>query len=338
MSRFQSPADFFQVFIQQVEAATDSVYIQSLTLEVGEVMDQLGPALIRAAGRGVKVELHIDWISRDYVHGKIAFAPRFKPSQRRYAAALHQKNRIMVQALKDAGVTVVFVNKPDWLAKILAVAGRNHIKMYMVDTKIVWLGGVNILDLALQHIDFMVAYTDQAMIKVLETAFFATNWRDEVLPFSGDSTLLIDGGKRGKSVIYDRALRLIDQAEQSIVFVSQFVPDGVLLKALVSKAKAGCAIKIITSPATAMQFSQWPYKVTYLKCQQALKKVGVQITHLPKKVHCKLLLVDEDQALFGSHNLIETGIKLGTAEVDIQTTESDIVAQLVGLIHSFSRL
>lgn len=301
-------------------------------------MDALGPALIKAAGRGVKVELHIDWISRDYVHGKISLTPRFKPTQRRYAAELHQKNRVMIQTLKAAGVVVSFVNKPDWLAKILAVAGRNHIKMYMVDEKIVWLGGVNILDLALQHLDFMVSYSDSVLISTLKKAFFDTKWQNEIVPFGDDSTLLIDGGKRGQSVIYDHALQLIDRAEHAITFTSQFVPEGALLKSLVAKARQGCEIQVITSPITMMQFSQWPYKMTYLKCQQELDKVGLKVIHLPKKIHCKLLLVDEYEALFGSHNLIETGIRLGTAEVDVQTSEPELINHLIRFLHSFGSL
>lgn len=338
MSRFQLPDEFFQTFIAQVDQARRSVYLQSLTFESGRVMDIVAPALIRAAQRGVQVEIHVDWLAKDYVHGKIALTPRFSPSQRRYAAELHRRNHHITEQLRQAGVVITFVNKPDWLAKIISVAGRNHMKLYMVDEKIVWLGGVNVLDAAVDHLDFMVSYTDQTLIQALKRAFFRNKLQDEVVTFGEDSSLLIDGGKRGKSIIYEHALGLIDQAEREIVFISQFVPERKLLKALVTRAKEGCQVTIMTSPKTLMQFSQWPYKLTYLHCRRELKKVNVVIHHLPEKVHCKLLLVDGREAIFGSHNLVETGIRLGTAEVGIQTTEPELISHLVRFIHPLSSL
>lgn len=335
---FELPADFFNYFISQVEQATESVYIQSLTLEAGQVMDRLGPALLAAAKRGVKVEVHVDWIAKDYVHGKISLTPRFRPSQRKYAAHLHLQNREMVSQLREAGVIISYVNKPDWLARVLAIAGRNHIKMYMVDEKTVWLGGVNVLDAATEHLDFMVAFDNPILIKALKRVFETEKFPDEEITFDPQNTLLIDGGKRRTSIIYAEALKLIHQATHSIVFVSQFVPEGALLKALVTKSKSGCDLKIMTSPVTMMQFAQWPYKITYVKCQQALRAVEEQVIHLPQKVHCKLLLVDNQVGLFGSHNLIETGVNLGTSEVDILTTEPKLIERLIGFVASLDSL
>lgn len=326
---FKTADHFFEQLYEEVDAAERSIYMQSLTLEVGEVMTQLAPRLINAAHRGVHVELHIDWIAQDYVHGKIALTPEIRPAKRAYARDLHRRNREMVDQLRAAGVVVTWVNRPNLLAKILPIAGRNHIKLYMVDEKIVWIGGVNILDLARDHLDFMVSFQNKTLITTLQQVFFAKKQHDEIVRFTPEHTLLVDGGRRKTSIIYDEALLTIQRAEQHITFMSQFVPEGKLLRALTEKAKEGCQIQVLTSPTTMMQFSQWPYKVTYLQCRQTLAKVGVPIIHLDRKVHAKLLIVDNRQALFGSHNLVETGINLGTAEIAIQTIKPGLVSELV---------
>lgn len=325
-------SEFFQQLNQEIASAQRSVYIQSLTLEVGEVMDLLTPTLIAAAKRGVHVELHIDWIAQDYVHGKISLTPEIRLTKRAYARDLHRRNQAMVDQLRQVGAQIVWVNRPNWLAKILPIAGRNHIKLYMVDEKVVWIGGVNVLDLSLNHLDFMVSFENKQLISSLKQVFFATRQHDEIVPFTPENTLLVDGGRRKTSIIYDEALKMIAKAETSITFMSQFVPEGKLLSALTEKAKVGCKVTVLTSPKSMMQFSQWPYKVTYLKCKQTLAKVDVPIVHLDRKVHAKLLIVDQKQALFGSHNLVETGINLGTAEIAIQTTEPLLTQQLIAWV------
>lgn len=329
------PAPFLDTLTQQIESAQQSVYLQSLTLEVGKVMGQLTPALIRAAKRGVHVELRIDWIAQNYVHGKVSLTPRIGPAERKYAAELHRKNRQLSNTLIEGGVKIVFVNRPNWLAKVLPVAGRNHIKLYMVDEKIVWIGGVNLLDLTLEHLDFMMSFGDQILIRELKEVFFADKVLDKVVPYAPNSTLVVDGGRRGFSPIYQTALEMVESATSSIVLVSQFVPEGKLLKLLVKKARQGCSVTVLSSPKSLMQFSRWPYKLTYLRCQRVLRTVGLSVTHLPQKVHCKLLLVDESQAIFGSHNLVETGIGLGTAEIAIKTSDPILLSELVSFVSVF---
>lgn len=329
----QTPSEFLDDFITMIGTARESVYIQSMNFEAGNALQRLADALIEASLRGITVKIHRDWVADVYVHGDIPILPIKDPKKKAYADRIHRQNRELSLKMEAAGIHITIMNTPSFPFSLFPIKGRNHMKMYIVDKEVAWIGGVNLLDQGFLNADIMVKYTDRNIITPLYQQFDLKNLekKDFLHVCTDDTTMIIDGGKPGKSLIYINAIQLVKKAAKTITFMSQFLPDTFLFHEMLKKAKNGCSVTIITSPTTASAFSTYPQKFLYLYFLFKLKfNPNVRLIHLKQKVHAKLLLVDEHEAMFGSHNLTLVGVVLGTAEIMIKTKQ-------VGLIDQFRK-
>lgn len=327
----QTPSEFLEDFLTNIATAKESVCIQSMNFEAGVVLTRLSDALIKASLRGVTVTIHRDWVADVYIHGDIPILPIRNPKKKAYADHIHSQNHEVAQKLIAAGVHITIINIPPFPLSLFPIKGRNHIKMYIIDKEIAWVGGINLLDQGFRNVDIMVKYTDPKIIMPLYTQFKKsdTEKRDYEVSCTEDTTMIIDGGIQGKSLIYKNALTLTKKADKTIVFISQFLPDAFLLQEMIRKSQRGCKVTIITSPTNASAFSTYPQKFSYHYFKFKLKRnPGITLIHLTQKVHAKLLLIDDKEALFGSHNMTLVGVILGTAEIMIRTTQEQLITQL----------
>lgn len=111
---------FFPCVFAAIKAARHEVIIETFILSEDDVGHELAQVLIRASGRGVRVELTLDaWgsmsLSRDYIG-----------------------------ALTDAGVCVHLFEerRPRWLLRV-SLFRRLHRKLVVVDGERAFVGGVN---------------------------------------------------------------------------------------------------------------------------------------------------------------------------------------------------
>ena len=100
--------------------------------------------------------------------------------------------------------------------------------------------------------------------------------------------------------LYEGIISMIQEAESSIVIVTPyFIPDDVLLRSLIVKARAGRDITIIV-----------PYKSNHPVTDYArrfytrqLRAAGAKVKHyMPRMLHAKAIVVDEKIALYGPPN------------------------------------
>jgi cardiolipin synthase len=328
----QSPRDFLEDFIVNATTATERIWIQAMVFEVGEVSERLGLLMIDAANRGCDVRFQVDWNSSQYVDGELRLLPEFDMRKRAYADTVHKANEQFYSRLRSAGVTVTILNSPFIIARLFPIYKRNHTKLYIVDS-VGWMGGMNLYDEAFDNIDFMVRFDESQFVSTFIAQFEQVNEKRPLKNYSvriSDSyTFLVDSGKNGESIIYDGALECIQKATKSILFVSQIVPEGVLLELLIQKAIVGIPVTIITSPRGETQFKKYPQKYFY---DQFKKKVvnnpNIHFTHLLHTLHAKLIIVDSRIGLFGSHNFVEQGVLLGTEEICMQTEDPQLISQL----------
>lgn len=327
----QTPLEFLEDFIENIDKAKESVCIQSMNFEAGKVLIQLSEALIKASLRGVIISIHRDWVADVYVHGDIPILPIRNPQKKAYADRVHAQNRALADKLTEAGVRITVINTPSFPFSLFPIKGRNHIKMYIVDKKTAWVGGVNLLDQGFHNVDIMVKYTDSEIIVPLYEQFEKKEkgGKDYEISCTKDTTMIIDGGIQGQSLIYRNALQMVRNTNRTIIFMSQFLPDAFLLHEMLKKAKSGCTVTIITSPTSATAFSTYPQKISYIYFLLKLKlNPKINLIHLKEKVHAKLLLVDGQEAMFGSHNMTLVGVILGTAEIMMRTKQLDLITQL----------
>jgi cardiolipin synthase len=329
----QTPKEFFVDLLETIRRAKQRVYIQTMLFESGESIDLLVATLAEAARRGVEVKLIYDWISNRYAKNKLRFLPPFDPNVRQEKARVHARTFEAVAYLRQAGVETCMINHPVLLEYVFPVINRNHSKLYVVDDFCGWVGGVNLTDISLGNTDCVVKVFSPSVIKHLVAYFWAV-WqrrllKDYSVSCGNEYRLYFDSGRQGDSLIYRTGLEMVEQAQKSIVFLSQFVPNGPLLSRLLVKAKQGMPIKIITSSRENDMFTEFPYFLFYRYFRKQIKShPSLSFYHHRQKIHAKLLIVDGEQILIGSHNLAFSGVLFGTQEISLWSKDKGVVEQL----------
>lgn len=100
--------------------------------------------------------------------------------------------------------------------------------------------------------------------------------------------------------LYEGILAMIQEAKESILIVTPyFLPDEVLLRSLMVKAHAGCAITVILPARSNHPITDFARR-HYLR---ELLRVGATVRLFePGMIHSKAMISDESVALFGSAN------------------------------------
>jgi cardiolipin synthase A/B len=116
-------AEFFPALVAAIDSATDDVRIETYIFADDAAGRAVGDALRRAAGRGAKVRLMIDGFgSRDLPAG-------------------------FLDGLRDAGVVVQrFRPERGWFSFRRSRLRRLHRKIALVDARVGFVGGINIVD------------------------------------------------------------------------------------------------------------------------------------------------------------------------------------------------
>jgi len=190
-----------------------------------------------------------------------------------------------------------------------------------------WLGGINICDTSFKSIDFVVKIKDPRIVEVLAEEFEYANQEkedDEVI-FS-DGAILIDGGKPGESTILDTALFIVSQAKTKIRNISFFTPDGPFLKSLKEAYDRGVDVEVLKPAKTKGVYALLDL---FNKVNMGIKRRKIPFRETDASIHAKLLIVDDEKVLFGSHNLMISGVKAGTQEIAFYSTNPNLVRNLI---------
>ena len=138
---------------------------------------------------------------------------------------------------------------------------------------------------------------------------------------SPHTTILVDGGVPGDSVIYRRACTLAKQAK-AITFVSQYCPTGRLSRTLKRKK-------------AVLYFNHWRQArwVNMLIIQMGML-ISRQSTlyHRRPYLHAKFIIFTmpggKKIAISGSHNYTNSGVLMGTREVAVESSDPHLILQL----------
>lgn len=329
--------DFSSEFRIEALGAEDSVTVQTLTLEADRVgKDTLD--LFKNIPPEVRKIMYVDAFARMVTEGMPHYLNAMLGRKEEVKRALKPKGRLFHE-LRKAGVELNFTNRPeDKMGRINPFSGRNHIKGVAIDGRVFYLGGVNLVEWTLGCEDFVVKFTGDIAQKLTEQ--FERIHRGEVtedyqLPLSENTWLLVDAGTKGKSLILDTAVKKTEEAQKSIKMTSYLMPEGRMVKELKLANKNGKDVKVIASdfdkpdkllPITTIQFVWLLSQIN----QAMLLGSKIPIIKYPHHViHAKLAIWDDKWALFGSHNLSDTGVKAGTMEWSILTCDPVIVDNLI---------
>ena len=203
--------------------------------------------------------------------------------------------------------------------------GRTNSKWTVVDDDVYAFGGVNLnqsgtterTDYIFHMHDRQIAdnlVSEQHLVESIELGKGHAVDREIDTQFG---TMLLDGGKINRSIIYKHAVRLANKAE-SILLVSQYCPAGELARILKKK------------PATSIYFNpkgsaKDPVNNIMIGTRSTVKSLT---TYLHAKFMIGTMPDGTKLAITGSHNFSTLGVRAGTREIALETGDSGIINQL----------
>ena len=319
------PREYVARAVTCIDNAKHSITMVCLIMTEDHSTDDIIDALVRAAKRGVDVQVAADV----FTYGE--FSGHFRPFK--YYSKPSLAATAMSKRLRNAGVRFTCLGK----FSLLPIFGRTHSKITIVDDTVFSFGGVNLDNASLDFADYMFEYKNAALAAQLtDDARRLIDADDDNFAYKSHSydypsvgRVLVDGGFQGDSIIYRRACQLAREATD-ITFVSQYCPTGKLSRIL-RKKQAKLYFNRVENTNNRLnslfiRMSVWfnRFKTLYTNTQY---------------LHAKFILFTmpdgQKIALTGSHNFIYTGVIMGTREIALETDHPAIIKQLESFFQKY---
>ncbi|WP_324780295.1 cardiolipin synthase ClsB [Thiobacillus sedimenti] len=296
----QSGAEFFPALIAAIDAACDEIHLETYIFNADRSAEAVRDALVRAARRGVRVRVLVDGIGS-----------RELPAAWREALAAAGVNLLTYRPLATG-----------WRANPRTLR-RLHRKLAVVDARIAFLGGMNLIDdlepgpLARPRLDFSVEVQGPLLAPIHRSVFRL--WRLVALTQlqGGDHDTTIsptwptDGHVRAAFVVRDNFahrrdiervyLAALALARDEIVIANAyFLPGRRFRKLLRNAAARGVRVHLLTQGHTDHPFFQTAARALY----RDLLAAGVHIyEYQASELHAKVAVADGHWATVGSSNI-----------------------------------
>lgn len=318
----QTGEESFAEFIQQIRSAQRTIHITTFILGRDESGKLLIEELAKRAREGVTVRLLLDGLGSFVAAGKFCdplrkaggFARRFMPVaplSTRHSANLRNHRKI---AVFDHHTAIV--------------GGRNMAKEYMGSEP--WEGrwtdfGARIEGPAAGLVDeIFFADWNHATDKSIEEL------RTEASPIcptpqgNCDLQVIASGPDVRGDPLYEGIISFVQEAERSVwIITPYFIPDEVLQRSLLVKARAGVDITLIVPESSNHAITDYARRQYLRELQQAGARI---LLYQPRMLHAKVIIMDDRLAIFGSANFdlrsLFVNFEIGVAVY----SESEVVA------------
>lgn len=291
----QNGDEIFPAMLREIESAAVSVNLETYIYWSGDVGRRFATALTRRALAGVETNVMIDW------------------------AGSLKMDQTLIDEMRDAGVSVHRYRPLRWY-NLSRMNNRTHRKLLIVDGLVAFTGGVGIADNWSgnaedpEHWRDMHFRIEGPVVSQFQAAF-NDNWiktTGEVLhgpeyfpPQSkrgdSDAHLFISSPAGGSESMHLMYLMAISAACESIdLAASYFLPDGLIVRALLEARERGVRIRILLPGRfTDSDATRHASRATWGE----LLLAGIEIhEYAPTTIHNKLLIVDQEMVSVGSTN------------------------------------
>ncbi len=274
------------------------VHVQVYIFEAGETGNKIASALIKAAGRGVKIYVLAD-----------GYASQSLP-------------RSLFDSFTKAGIKFKFF-EPLLKSTRFYFGRRLHQKVFVADALYSLVGGINIAD-HYNEIKGKPAWKDYAIYIEGETSVRLHNicnkfWKEEVFPSKQLTEEALEYSQqispseycslrvrrndwlRGHRQVVDTYFNLINQSQHSIIIMcSYFLPGKSLLNRIKTAVKDGIKVKIILAGPSDVLIAKKAERYLY----HFLLKHKIEIyEYQPTVLHAKLAVADSRFVTIGSFNI-----------------------------------
>lgn len=291
--------EYFPALERAIDAARSEVHLQTYIFEDDAVGQRIAGVLVRAARRGVSVCVLLD-----------GFGCKETP-------------RKLITEMQQGGVEVLFYRPKisPWTFKRRRLR-RLHRKLVVVDGKIGFVGGINIIDdmntpgHTPPRVDYAVSVQGPLMGSLESSA--RRLWRRiawarlrRVKPKPPPSGPLVAGTMWAAYVVRDNALHrhdieeaylaAIEAAQDEIVIANAyFLPGRDFRRALISAAHRGVRVVLLLQGRVEYWMLHYASRALYRKFLSA----GIEIYEYHKSfMHSKVAVIDRHWATVGSSNI-----------------------------------
>lgn len=294
-------AEYFPALIEACDAARSEIYLETYIFAADDTADSVKAALLRAAARGVRVNLLTDWIGTG-----------------------NRQSALLQKEFLAAGAAYRSFNP--WFVRGIP---RMHRKLCVVDRQLAFLGGLNIVDdlrdddhpeivLPAPRWDFAVR-VEGPLVAVIHWEA-ALHWarqgrlslwarwailREQRAQRAAESRepivagLVVRDNLRNRRTIQNACLKALGSARESALLANPyFAPGRRMRKGLASAAQRGVDVTLLLGTG------QYRFlDVIARSFYPQLLKAGVKIVEYRKThLHGKVAVVDDQWATVGSSN------------------------------------
>ena len=301
LTLLQNGSEYFPALEAAIDQARREIFLETYIYEYDETGQRISAALMRAAARGVTVHLLLDGFGTKTL------------------------DRAVIETLRTAGVQVL-VYRPKvspWTLK-RARLRRMHRKIVVIDTRIAFIGGINIIDdmdapgQIPPRYDYAVAVEGPLLAEIHYTArrlWTLVSWsqlkfrrsrryRSRVkLPPCGETwaALVKRDNLRHRHDIEDAYLEAIATAKQEIILANAyFLPGWRFRQELIQAAARGVRVVLLLQGRVEYLLLHYASRALY----GVLLEAGVEIySYHQSFLHAKVAVIDGNWATVGSSNI-----------------------------------
>jgi cardiolipin synthase len=294
----------YAAIVEAIEAARHHVHLEYYIFEPDQIGTRLRDLLVKKAREGVTVRLLLDGTGSGHVH------------------------RGFLKPLREAGAEVAWFNPLSlrWI-RTRRIDFRCHRKIIVCDGVVGFTGGMNVADVHSAELsksywrDTHLRIEGAAVLPIqrifVEDWYFATGRlpprTSELFPVhdgvgSRVVQIVASGPDHDYLTIHDTYFTAITQAASRVWLTTPyFVPDEPILTAMCTAARRGVDVRLIVplhGDSLLIDLAARSYVPELLAS-------GVRVyEYLPRFVHAKTIVVDEDLAIVGTANLDNRSFRL----------------------------
>jgi cardiolipin synthase len=283
--------EYFELLEKMIDEARESIHLQTYIFDEDETGITIAEALIRAAGRGVKVYMLLDGYGSQQLHGR------------------------MIKRFQDAGIFFRKFN-PLFKSKRFYLGRRLHHKVVVVDSCRCMVGGINIsdryndtaktrawLDWAL-YVEGEVAPELEKICKNylrLKKKSVSKPQEPPKLKEICHIAIRVNDWFRRKRQVYQSYLRMFRETSSEMIIMSAYFLPGRLFRTEIEKAaKRGVRIRVVLTGEADVYMIKYAERYIY----RWLLKNNIEIYEYKNNVlHAKIATFDRQLVTVGSFNV-----------------------------------
>jgi len=319
--------EYFPALEREIDAAASEIFLETYIVEADDTGERIAAALMRAARRGVLVHLMID-----------GFGSRLFPENQR-------------RQLLESGVQLLVYRPELWMFRLRSTRLRRlHRKLVVVDGRIGFCGGINIIDhgdsrrKSPPRLDYAVSVEGPliadmyAAVRTLWMRTARTQLRRRWLPLTkpvlaleprGDqrAEFLVRDNVRHRHDIEEAYLHAIARAHREVVIANAyFLPGRRFLDVLCDAARRGVRVTLLLQGRVEYILVHYASRALY----RELLDAGVEIHEYTRSfMHAKVAVVDDSWATVGSSNIDPVSLLLAR-EANVVVRDRTFVRELRG--------